>query len=483
MSNSYKASFFSGLKWASFQNIVVKGLGLLFSIILARILAPEDFGLIGLLSVFILLSQVFMESGITEALIQKTDCSSEDYSTAFYFNTVVSVMIYVVLYVAAPFIASFYRVPDLCLLTRVLSINIIIGSFNIVQRAKLTRAMDFRSLAIISSVGLIVGGVVGLLMAYWGFGVWSLVLQTLVSTFSSFLLFPYYSRWYPKWKYSMESFKRLWKYGSKLIVTGVLNVIIMNLSTILIGRLYKTNQVGYYTRAQGFAEMPANVLLSVLSSVSFPVLCKTQSEKEYQLMVYKRILFNAVLLVFPIMILLAILSRPLILVLLTDKWLPSVTIMQLLLLGRMFMPIGAMHNSLLRSVGNTTLYMKLYFIDAPLTLLGILLSAPFGIEAMALSTLITSFIMYLITSSVIGRLFNYGVFAQFYDWRKIICSLAIMSVCVSVVFLLFSNEYAQLMVGGMIGILSYAICCKLFRLIDDDVANQLKNMVKKHKIA
>ena len=479
MEQDIKSKFFSGLSWVFVQNVLMKGLGMIFSIILARILSPEDFGLIGMLAVFTALSQVLIESGITEALIQKHDCSANDYSTAFYFNIFVALVIYVILFFAAPLIASFYHNSELCLLTRVLSINIVLGSLNIVQRAKMTKAMDFRPLTIISLISLIVSSLIGLEMAYQGYGVWALVVQTLSSTLVTAFLFPFYSRWFPNWMFDFESFKKLWNYGSKLIVTGVLNVVILNLSAILVGRYYKSRQVGFYTRAQSLAEVPSGILLTVLSSVSFPLFCEIQNDSNQQVGIYKRILFNTVLLAGPVAVLLVLLAKPLVLLLLTEKWLPCVTILQYLLLSRLLMPIGATNTNLLRSIGNTSLYMKLYFIEAPLTILGIIIAVPFGVEAMAFSTFVVSLFMLFLSSQIIGAMFGYGILKMLYDWRMIILSLALMTAGVYAVTHVILNEYTQLIVGGVVGVIIYLICCKCFHLLDDEIVEQIRNRIPK----
>jgi O-antigen/teichoic acid export membrane protein len=479
MEQDIKSKFFSGLSWVFIQNVLLKGLGMVFSVILARILSPEDFGLVGMLTVFISLSQVFIESGITEALIQKPDCSDRDYSTAFFFNIVVSLTVYALLFLGAPLIATFYHTPELCLLTKILCINVVLGSLIIVQRAKMTRAMEFRPLTFISLTSLIISSVVGLVMAYKGWGVWSLVVQTLLYTCVSVVMFPLFSHWFPKWIFDKNSFMKLWNYGSRLIVTGVLNVVILNLSSILVGRYYKSRQVGFYTRAQSLAEVPAGLLTTVLSSVSFPMFCKIQDNRDYQLKVYKRILFNAVLIVGPIAVLLTLLAKPLVLVLLTEKWLPCVTIMQFLLLGRMLMPIGATNTNLLRSVGNTSLYMKLYFIEAPLTILGIIIAVPFGVEAMAFSTLLVTLIMFLLSSQIIGGMFGYGLLKMIADWRMIFLSLLLMALGLYGILIVISNEYLQLIVGGLVGAAIYLICCKCFHLLDDEIVEQIRKRMPK----
>jgi len=478
MEESVKNKFFSGIIWTFAQNIVTKGLGFVFTVLLTRLLTPGDYGLIGMLSIFIAISEVFILCGLGDALVQKKDCTDEDYSTAFYFNIAIATTIYTILFLIAPLIAKFYHEPLLVILTRVLALNFVFGALNIVQQAKLTKTMNFKPLAIISLVCIVFSGVIGVIFAYIGFGVWSLVAQTLSSTILRVILFPIFTKWHPNRRFNMASFHQLWHYGSRLLVTGMTGVIIHNISSILIGRFYNKNQVGYFTRSQSLAAIPSESLFYVLSSVTFPALCKFQDDHERWLSVYKRVLFNTVLIVCPIIILLALLSEPLIIILFTDKWAACIPLLQALLVARMFLPIGATHTSLLRSAGNTTLYMKLYFITGPMSLLAILISIPFGVVAMAWATFIGAFIAYLVPAFVIGRKFGYTLCQQLWDWRKIIISLLIMSIVVFFSIRMLQGMWLKLVIGGIVGSTVYLACCRIFNLVDDDLKKTLLSTIK-----
>lgn len=478
MADSIKKKYLSGVAWTLGQNILVRGASFVFTIILARILSPEDYGLIGMLSIFITISQVFISSGFGEALIQKEVCTEEDYSTAFYFNIIVSLLAYIILFFSAPYISAFYYEEKLCLLLRVLALNFIINSLTIVQSARMTKEMNFRSFSIINFLSTIISGIVGVILAYTGFGVWALVVQTIFSSFVLFVLFVFFNNWLPKLGFSMESFRHLWNYGSKLIVTGLISVIQLNLSSILIGRFYKSAQVGYYTRAQSFGELPSTILFSVFSSVTFPTFCKLQNDRDRLLKVYKRIIFNIVLITCPIILCLVLLSKPLILILLTDKWLPCVPLLQWLLLARMFLPIGATQTSLLRSIGRTDLYMKLYFVTAPLSLLSIIISISFGVRAMAMATFIAAVLSNFISSYIIGKLVGYGIKDQIKDWRRIFLSLSIMCIGVYLTIMIIPYTLLQLVLGGLVGFSLYTLCCYVFSLVDADIIRIVKSYIK-----
>ena len=483
MAESIKNKFFSGVAWSFIQNVVLKVLGFVFTIFLTRLLSPDDYGLIGMLSIFIAISEVFILSGFGQALVQKKDCTDDDFSTAFYFNVSVALFIYAILFFCAPLIANFYHEPQLVVLTRVLSLNFVIGSLNIVQRSKLTKAMNFKPLAMISLIGSLTGGLVGVSMAFAGFGVWALVSQTLSSSLAMAITFPIVTKWTPNRPFNKESFRQLWNYGSRILVTGTLGVVSRNISSILIGRFYDKEQVGYFHRAQTLAEMPASILHHVLDDVSFPAFCKVQNEMERRLVIYKKILFNAVLIAAPIMILMALLAKPLVIILFTEKWLPSVPMLQAFLLARMLMPIGATQTALLRSTGDTTTYMKMYFVTMPISLLAIIVAIPFGVDAMAWATLISAILNFLITTHIVGRKFDYGVVNQIWEWRKIGIALLVMSVVVSISNYLISDVWMQLIVGACVGASMYLMCCKLFNLIDEDLKDMAltKLRIKKEK--
>jgi len=461
------------MAWTFIQNVAVRALGVVFTIILARLLTPEDYGLIGMLSIFIAISDVFIQSGFGQALVQKKDCSDDDFSTAFYFNVTVSICIYVILFFCAPAIASFYHEPQLVALTRVLSLNFILGSFNIVQQSKLTKAMNFKPLAVLSLIATSISGVIGVSMAYAGFGVWSLVAQTLTATLLRVIIFPFFTKWHPNRPFNKTSFKHLWDYGSKILVTGVLEVVIRNLSNIVIGRYYDKGQVGYFSKARNFADVPAMMMSSVLGTVTFPLLSEIQEDKSRHTAVYNKVTINTIVLTFPIMILMSLLAEPIVIILFTEKWAPCIPMLQAFLLARMFLPLNMINASVLQSTGATKLYMSLYFITGPISLIAVLVSIPFGALAMAWATLAYNVIYYLVFTIVIGRRINYRFHKQLWNWRRIILSFSIMSICVYLSIHWISGMWTKLIIGGIVGTIIYLICCKLFNLIDEDVQNVL----------
>lgn len=465
MSDNLKQKTISALLWNAAEKFLVKGTSFIISIILARILSPSDYGLLGMLAVFISLSMVFIEGGFAKALIQRKDCSATDYSTAFYTNFGMALVIYLLLFLAAPFIAVFYDEPKLCSLLRVLSINFIAGSFNIVQRARLMKALDFKSLAQINFYGTVVGGAVGIVMACSGFGVWALVGQTMMATITMSFLFPHYSNWKPAKDFSWESFKVLFGFGSKLLATGATATIINNISTIAIGKVYRAGQLGYYTRATQFSEMISSTVYDVLGTVTFPVLSGIQDDKVRLVGVYRKSLFYTALIIFPIMVLMALLARPLVIILLTDKWLPCVFMLQVLCMARMFTPLSAINMNILNAIGRSDLYMKVDFCKIPMGILVLAITIPISTEAIVIGNFITTFISFFINAYYPGKFFGYGAWKQMKDFRMLILSSLLMVGGVEIVLDVFDDACYQLICGGVVGIGVYIIFCLAFKVI------------------
>ena len=474
MSSSVRSQLVHGVVWNFVEKVLMKIMTFSIGIILARLLSPSDYGLIGMLAIFVAVSSAFIEGGFAKALIQRQNCNDLDYSTAFVSNLSMSILIYALLYVSAPLIASFYNEPLLVDITRVLSLNFILGSFNIVQRAKLMAAVDFKSLAKINVVSTIVGGFVGIGMAYMDYGVWALVGQTIGSTLILTILFPLFSKWSPSVQFSKESFKHLFGFGSKLMITSVYAVIFNNISTLCIGKFFKSHQLGFYTRATQFSEMISFTVNDVLGTVTFPVLSSLQDEKERLILVYKKALFYTAFVIFPIMILFMLLARPLIIILLTEKWMPCVVLTQWLFLARMFTPLSALNMNILNAVGRSDLYMKLDFAKAPLTIISLAITVPLGVKAIVIGNFVCSFLCFFINAYLPGKMFGYGGFQQLKDWRGILSSLIIMAIVVYVFLSLVDNLWLQLLGGSILGVVVYILCCLFMGIIDDEMLKLLK---------
>ena len=466
MDDSVRKQLVHGMFWNALEKFLLQGVSFFIGIVLARLLSPSDFGLIGMLTVFLLVINAFVNSGLNSALVQKHVCTALDYSTVFTVNLVISIVGAIILFFAAPYIAAFYHEPILTPITRVIGINVVLSALNIVHRSQLTIKVDFKSLAQINVISTIVSGIVGIVMAYTGFGVWSLVGQSLMSTVCGLILFPVYSKWKPSVKFSMESFRQLFGYGSKLLVTSIYSVVISNISTLFIGRTYSSKDLGFYTKANQTPNTISNFVYGILGSVTFPVMSEIKEDKERMVRLYKKALFTTALFVFPFMMLFCMLSRSFIIIALTEKWLPCLTMMQLYCFARMFTPLSALNISVLNASGRSDLFMWMDLSKAPLILGALAITIPISVEAIVWGNTIVTVICFFINSYLPGKLYGYGAFSQLKDWRYIILSVVLMCGVVYAYSLFVTNMWLQFFGGGIIGVLAYAFFCHIFKLID-----------------
>ena len=316
-------------------------------------------------------------------------------------------------------------------------------------------------------------------MAYYGYGVWALVGQALCSTIVLIILFPIYSKWKPSLEFSMSSFRQLFGFGSNLMVTGVYAVVLNNISTICIGKFYRSGQLGFFTRASQFSELISTTSYEVIGNVTFPVLSELQDDKTRLIKVYRKSLFFTAMFIFPIMVLTSLLARPIIIILLTEKWLPCVVLIQWLCLARMFTPLSAINMNILNAVGRSDLFMKLDLSKLPLILLTFAITIPISVEAIAIGDFVSTFICFFINAYLPGRMFGYGAWEQIKDWRYIILSILIMVGVVCLILSLIENVWLQLFIGGLVGLLVYLGSCVLFNVINDDILVLMK--IKKAK--
>ena len=476
MESQSSNKFFKGIIWNSVEKILVKGSGFIITVVLARLLTPEDYGIVGMLAIFIALSNVFIESGFSKALIQKQDASDDDCNTAFLTNLGIATGVYVLLFLAAPLIARFYEVPQLVLISRVLFLNLIVVSCNIVQNALLTKAVDFKSIAKINFAGVVAGGIVGIGLAYWGAGVWALVAQTLATSVTRLFVFPLYSKWHPKFKFSRESFRHLFGFGSKLLLSGSMAVLVNNISTICIGKFYSQAQLGFYTRAVQFSDIFSSIINDVVGTVSYPVLSNLQQSRDEMLRMYRQSLLYTTMLTFPIMILIALLAHPLVLVLLTEKWLPCVVLLQILCLARMLTPISALNINILNALGRTDLTLKIETIKIAYGIVALAITIPIGVKAIVIGNLVTTIISFFVNTYYPGKLMGYGAFKMLKDWRFVLLSALVMAGVVLALNSFISRPVLQILISGTAGLATYIALCVVFRQLDP---RSMLNMIRK----
>ena len=466
----------SGVKWNAVGRFSTQGISFVISVLLARILSPSDYGVVGMIGIFMAIAQTFIDSGFGSALIRKKDCTDEDYSTAFYFNIVVGIVCYFILFFSAPLIADFFDTPILKDIVRVLSINLFLGSLTIVQAARLTAAVDFKSQAKISLVATIVSGCVGLFMAYSGYGVWSLVYQSVSSSVVRTILFWIVTKWRPQRTFSKHSFKYLFGFGSKILSASLLHTIYANLTTIIIGKYYTPKDLGYYARGESLATFPSSNISGILQSVTFPILSKIQDDDKRLISAYRKYIKITSMVIFFGMFLLAAIAKPVILTLLTEKWSESIIYLQVFCFAWMFDHLCQLNLNILYVKGRSDLVLKLEVIKKTISISMIVAAIPFGVLAICISRALYTQIAVLINTYYTGKLYGLGYREQARDFIKYLLYSAI---AVSPAFFLTFTETPSIvliLLGSIISILTYYILIK-----KDPIFTELMTLLKLRK--
>ena len=452
-----KKQTISGVKWNAIGRFSTQGVSFVIGLLLARKLSPSDYGVVGMLGIFFAIAQTFIDSGFGSALIRKKDCSDEDFSTAFYFNIAVGIISFITLFLSAPYIARFFNTPILLDVTRVLSVNLFINSLTIVQHAKLNAAIDFKSQAKVSLLSTLVSGGVGLSMAYLGFGVWSLVYQSVSLAIVRAILLWHMTQWRPQRVFSRESFQYLFGFGSKILSASLLHTVYANLTTILIGKFYTAKDLGYYSRGESLATLPSSNITSILQSVTYPILSKIQDDDARLIQAYRKYISMTSMVIFFGMCLLAALAKPFILTLLTEKWANSIIYLQVFCFAWMFDHLCALNLNILYVKGRTDLVLRLEIIKKIISITMIIASIPFGVLAICISRAIYTQIAVIINTYYTGKLYGLGYLDQVRDFIKY---LLYSLVAVSPAFLLAYtslNSIAVLIIGSLLACAIYLL--------------------------
>lgn len=463
MSDNLRQKTKSGLIWSMVENFSTQCVSFIFSIILARLLCPSDYGIVAMITIFFAVAQAFVDSGFANALIRKNNRTEKDLSTCFYFNIVVGLFAYIVFFIAAPWIANFYNQPILTMIIRLESVTMFLNSLCIVQQALLTIQINFKTQAKISLASTIISGIIGVILAYKGFGVWALVWQGISNALVRMILLWTFSTWRPRYGFSKESFHYLFGYGSKLLASGLLDTTYNNIYPIIIGKLFTPADLGYFSRAQGLATLPSSNLTSVLQRVTFPVLSEIQDDIKRLETNYRKLLKMSAFIIFPLMMLLAAIARPLVDILLTDKWDNCVIYLQILCVALMWHPIHAINLNLLQVKGRSDLFLRLEIIKKILGVIIILITFSMGLKAMCIGLAINSIIALAINTFYTGKLISIGFISQVKDLLPIILSSILLLIVSSGCVYFIENVILQIIVGTVIGIGCYVGVAILFR--------------------
>ena len=448
----------SGIKWSAIESYANQGIQFILGLIMARLLLPSDYGLIGMVAIFFAVAQTFVDSGFGEALIRKLDQSEADYSTVFYFNILVSIVCYAVLYLFAPFIATFFDEPILRDLVRVVGLTVIINSFKVVQVARFTIDVNFKAIAKATVASNLISGVIGITLAYYGVGVWALVCQNVLSCILNVMILWYISKWHPQLIFSWESFKDLFNYGSKILGAGLLHTLYVNVNTLCIGKYYTPSDLGYYTRGCQFPQLLGQNFTGVVQRVTFPILAKIQNDDKRLIEIYRKYIRLMSLILIFALILLATLGKPLIILLLGSKWMEAVIFLQIFSLAMLTDHVTQLNLNLLKVKGRSDLLLKLEILKKIFSLVILFASIPLGVVAICFSKVIYSQIATYINTYYTGKLFGLTYWEQLKDYGPYF--LYSVFACFPAYFMTYCHQFGNLMIlliGAVCSIIIYIL--------------------------
>ena len=462
--NNLKQKTINGMIWTVSERFSVQIVQLLVSILLARLLEPSEFGLIGMLAIFTALAQSIMDSGFGSALIRKKQATQVDASSIFYFNLGVGCFLAIILFLSAPFIAKFYNQPILIPLTSVLSLNLIINSFSLVQTSLLTKNMNFNIQLKVSLSAVILSGTIGIIMAYSKMGVWSLAVQMISNYFFKAIFLWFLSDWRPTLAFSFTSIRSMFSFGSKLLISGIIEIIFRNIYQTFIGKVYSPTDLGYYTRALTFETAATQATSSSLSKVIYSALSPFQDNNKTLKQAYRKTIRMSLFLHFPLMFGLVAIAQPLITFLVTEKWAPSVPFFQMLCLVGLWYPLRVLFLNIVNIKGRSDLTLQLLIVEKLLIIGAIMLTYNRGIMFLLYGQIATSIFFYLISSLISGKLIDYRVKEQMNDLVKSFLLSICMYLFIQIVGIInFSSDFLLLITQILSGIIFYLIINYLLR--------------------
>lgn len=445
-----------GLYWRFFDMFANYGMTFIVGIFMARALSPEDYGITALPAVFIAIAGIFIGGGFGTALIRKPEVTDEDLSTAFYYSIAIGVFCYFVIFLASPYIAEFYDTPILKSLIRITALTFLWSPLVTPQSVILTRRMDFKNPARISIVNKIIGSIVGITMAYTGYGVWALVGSSLVSSLMGLFQTWWVVKWLPKAPFSRKSFKYLWNFGNKMMGINLLYTLYGNIVPVLIGKFSGTRDLGNYNRAAGYAALPSSNITGVLMSVSFPALSKIQEDTERLARNYRNMIRVSSFIVFPIMMMLSALAYPVVVTLVTAKWEACVILLKIMCFTYMFQPAQILNVNLLQIKGRPDLALRIEILKKSIgAIVFIYAASHFSLIWLCVTDLCFTMFLLVINTYYTGKLINVGYLKQVKDMLPSFILSLIMFGAINLTNILIENMILQIIVGGVTGTVIY----------------------------
>lgn len=464
-----------GLAWTFGTRIGKQLVSFIISLILARLLMPEDYGLISIITIFVSVLNVFISSGFGSALIQKKNADETDFSSVFFFQIAFSVVLYFLLFLSAPLIALFYSNDQLIPIIRVLGLTLIVNGVNNVQSAFVSKTMQFKRFFLSSITATVLSGVLGIIMAYCGFGVWAIVAQQLSTALFSTIVLWFTVKWRPTFSFSFARLKGLFSYGWKLLTSSLIDTLYNNIYGLLIGKIFDPTALGLYNRGNQFPTLIVENLNSPIQQVLLPTIASQQDNQIRVKDMVRRSIKTSTFIVFPLLIGMAAIATPMVKILLTDKWLDCVPFLQLSCVAMAFWPIHTTNLQAINALGRSDIYLKLEIIKKIIGISVLILSIPFGLYFMMVGRVITSLISSFINAFPNKKLLNYGYLEQIKDILPAVFISLVMGAAVLCVELLNLNVYLTLVIQIVGGGIIYIVLSKLFKL---EAFEYLLDMVK-----
>ncbi len=474
---------FKGVLWNVFGRVANQGMSFIMGIILARIIAPESYGLIAMALVVVAITGSIVDGGFGTALIRKKDPVANDYYTVFWFNIITALFLYLVIYFTAPAIETFYETEDLVPVVRYLSLTLIIRGFTGVQNIQLTKKLDFKALNIIALIATLISGGLGIAMAYGGYGVWALVAQQLSSNMLNGLFILFYNRWLPAWIFSRESFKELFAFSRNLLASTVLNSVFQNIYPLIIGKWFAPAMLAYYTRAESYQRLLARNITSVVQTVSFPSLAPLQDDNYRLKNAYRQMIRMLMLVNAPVMLGLIVVAEPLIVFMITDTWLPTVPYLQLLCIAGLLYPLHAINLNVIKVKGRSDIFLKLEVVKKILIVMAVFAGLPWGVKGLIVAKIAASFIAYFLNAYFSLKLIGYKVKEQLQDVLAYIMLASVMALGVwSLSLWITEIPAARLFIQIITGVTLYLAGCFAFKLNSFfKLMDMLKKVLQKQK--
>lgn len=451
-----------GAIWNTIQSLSNKGLSFLFLILMTRLLTPEDYGMVGMLAVFMVIADAFIDCGFGQAIVRKLNRTVLDESTVFYFNIVASTCCYLLLFAIAPIVADFYQMPDLCPLLRVLGLRLIIGAFATIHVLKYSIGLNFKTPSFVNISANLLSGVFGLWMAYTGYGVWALAGQQVSRQLFLAIIYNVVSRWRPIWGFSWETFREMFSFGSKLLGQRLLNAIYSNISVIFIGKAYSAVDLGLYSKGNEMADYPSGTAYGVINTVSYPLLCQLQNDRDRLTLAYRKLVRVVAFVVCPIMTFIFFFATPLMVSVLGEQWEKSGWYLMLLCYPYMFIPLLCLNQTLLQVVGRTDLILRLEIISKMLGVTMLSICLPISIDAMCFGAIINTVLCYFLNTYYTSRFIDLTLRQQFGDLVRSLLYSALIGGIAYMSTMGIDNLWFKIIIGLSVGCVLYvgiaAIC-------------------------